>query len=382
MIRPHNGFLELSKPFIAAYKNKDTTPDKYITKDQIIYWYRRTLRSLDCDATDTTAGRPANNGSGNYFMGRPDGWETMDDVVYVVTLLTQPGTVKIASGGQVLEQAVPAGANLVTVPAAVGKQQFSLSRGGQVVLQDTSLMDISNVCPCGLYNFNPYVGTVPPGFNDPLGRDGIYSLTIGLHVSTCQATPSLGTNPPVTATGTTTISGGWTTTTTTTTTGGPIITSNPGTPTPPTTTTTWSQPPVSTPGSGGKSSPHSTLNRKYLKTSPNSSTSLQRRHVRRRRDGQLPRPLQLRLQLRLLPAGSVQVHVVGRPRHQGTRAQRPQRVPPAGRGRGVPRPVQLRVQSGVLSADGVSVLLRGGGRGRGRGEGMLGVKVVKKGLVE
>lgn len=255
MIRPHNGFLELSKPFIAAYKNKDASPDKYITKDQIIYWYRRTLRSLDCDATDTTAGRPANNGSGNYFMGRPDGWETMDDVVYVVTLLTQPGTVRIVSGGQVLEQAVPAGANLVTARAGVGKQQFSLSRGGQVVLQDTSLMDISNVCPCGLYNFNPYVGTVPPGFNDPLGRDGIYSLTIGLHVSTCQATPSLGTNPPVTATGTTTISGGWTTTVTTTTTGGPITTNDPGTATPPTTTTAWSQPPVSTPGSTSKFGP-------------------------------------------------------------------------------------------------------------------------------
>lgn len=62
---------------------------------------------------------------------------------------------------------------------------------------ETSLMDISNVCPCGLYNFNAYVGTVPHGFNDPLVGVGMASLTIGLHVTTCEAKPSLGTNPPV-----------------------------------------------------------------------------------------------------------------------------------------------------------------------------------------
>ncbi len=249
MSRPHNGFLELSKPFIAAYKNKDTSVNKYISKDQIIYWYRRNLRTLNCDATDTTSGRPANNGSGNYFMGRPDGWETMDDDVYVVTFLTQPGTITVTSGGQVFTQQVPAGANLVTVPMGVGQQKFTLSRNGQVVLQDTSLMDISNVCPCGLYNFNPYVGTVPAGFSDPLGRDGMASLTIGLHVSTCAATPSLGTNPPVTVTvsATATITGPATTTSSPSNPTGPVTSQ-------PASTTSTSQPaqPSSTPSTGRK----------------------------------------------------------------------------------------------------------------------------------
>ncbi|CAI6089667.1 unnamed protein product [Clonostachys chloroleuca] len=198
---PHNGWLELSKPFIAAYKAKEKTVDKYITGDQIVYWYRRTLKGLDCDATDTTAGRPANNDSGNYFMGRPNGWESMDDVVYVATLLKEAGTLTVNSGGQSVEKEVPAGANLIQVPAAVGSQTFSLSRNGKVVLEDKSLMEISNICPCGLYNFNPYVGTVPPGESDPLQPDGLASLTIGLHVSTCEAKPSLGTNPPVSTTG-------------------------------------------------------------------------------------------------------------------------------------------------------------------------------------
>ncbi len=190
-------------------------------------------------------------------MGRPDGWESMEDVVYVVTFLTQPGTLTVTSGGQVVQQQMPAGANIMTVPMGVGQQRFSLTRGGQVVLQDTSLMDISNVCPCGLYNFNPYVGTIPAGFNDPLGHDGLASLTIGLHVTTCAATPSLGTNPPVTLTSATA------TTTRTSTTGGPsstststsTSTSNPITSQPPTSSTSVTQP-TSTPGSGRKFSPY------------------------------------------------------------------------------------------------------------------------------
>lgn len=194
---PHDGWLELSKPFIAAYKDGATSVDNYIQKDQIIYWYRRTLRSLDCDSTDTTSGRPANNQSGNYFEGRPDGWQTMDDVVYVVSLLKSAGTISVTSGGQSKDEQAPAGAHIFTVPAGVGKQHFALKRGGSTVLDATSLMDISNVCPCGLYNFNAYVGTVPAGQDDPLVGDGLASLTIGLHVTTCQAKPSLGTNPPV-----------------------------------------------------------------------------------------------------------------------------------------------------------------------------------------
>ncbi|KAI5460198.1 mutanase [Mariannaea sp. PMI_226] len=192
---PHDGWLDLSKPFIAAYKNKDTDVSKYIQSDQLVYWYRRTLSALDCDSTDTTSGRPANNQSGNYFEGRPDGWQTMDDVVYVVSLLKSAGTVTVSSGGNTVTKNVPAGANIFTVPAGLGQQKFALTRNGASVFSDTSLMDITNVCPCGLYNFNAYVGTVPAGFSDPLEGDGLASLTIGLHVTTCQAKPSLGTNP-------------------------------------------------------------------------------------------------------------------------------------------------------------------------------------------
>ncbi|UKZ50342.1 hypothetical protein TrVGV298_004600 [Trichoderma virens] len=196
---PHDGFLDLSTPFIAAYKNGDTNVANYVQTEKVVYWYRRNLKTLNCDATDTTAGHSAPNASGNYFEGIPNGWQTMDDNVYVVTLLKSPATLSVTSGGNSQSFNAPAGANIFTVPAGLGKQSFVVNRGGQNILSGTSLMDITNVCNCGIYNFNPYVGTLPAGFSDPLGPDGLSSLTSGLHVTTCQPKPSLGTNPSVPA---------------------------------------------------------------------------------------------------------------------------------------------------------------------------------------
>ncbi|KAL7792562.1 carbohydrate-binding module family 24 protein [Trichoderma ceciliae] len=196
---PHTGFLDLSKPFIAAYKNGDTNVANYIQTEEIVYWYRRNLKTLNCDATDTTSNHPANNASGNYFEGIPNGWQDMDDDVYAVALLKSAGTLTVNSGGNSRTFNAPAGANIFTVPAGVGKQTFTLARNGQNVLSGTSLMDITNVCPCGIYNFNVFVGTLPAGPSDPLSGDALTSLTTGLHVTTCLPKPSLGTNPSVPA---------------------------------------------------------------------------------------------------------------------------------------------------------------------------------------
>jgi hypothetical protein len=184
----------MAKPFIAAYHAGATSVNSFITSDQLIYWYRPTLAGLDCDATDTTM-VSANNASGNYFEGRPNGWQDMQDAVFVVSMLTAPGVVTITSGGNTQSFNAPAGATAFQIPMAVGQQQFSLTRNGATVLSGVSLKNISPICICGIYNFNAYVGTLPPGFSDPLGHDGLASLTAGLHVNTCSATPSLGTAP-------------------------------------------------------------------------------------------------------------------------------------------------------------------------------------------
>lgn len=153
--RPHDGWLDISKPYIAAFKAGDSSPNNHISSDELVYWYRPAPRGVNCDSTDTCM-VPANNGSGNYFMGRPDGWESMADSVFVVSLLTSPATVQVNSGGTVYNYEAPAGASAKEVPMGVGSQSFAVIRDGQTILLGTSLKEIINGCVCGLYNFNAY----------------------------------------------------------------------------------------------------------------------------------------------------------------------------------------------------------------------------------
>ncbi|PYI30588.1 alpha-1,3-glucanase/mutanase [Aspergillus indologenus CBS 114.80] len=193
MDMPHDGWLQMSKPFIAAYKAGAKTVDPYISEEKLIYWYRPTPKGVSCDNTDTTMEGSPNNSSGNFFRGRPNGWETMEDAVYVVALLKSPATVQVASGPNSRSFSAPAGASAFTVPMGVGPQRFALLRNGQTVMSDTSLKDIVDSCICGLYNFNAYVGTVPaPSTIDRLGPVGLASLSQGLR--TACPTNTLGAN--------------------------------------------------------------------------------------------------------------------------------------------------------------------------------------------
>lgn len=144
------------KPFIAAFKAGATSVDSYITSDELIYWYRPTPKGVDCDATDTCMDPSASNSSGNYFIGRPNGWDTMEDSVFVVSLLKADAQIVVNSGGNVQAVQAHAGANSFQVPMGVGEQTFSVTRNGQTVFEGTSLKQIINGCVCGLYNFNAY----------------------------------------------------------------------------------------------------------------------------------------------------------------------------------------------------------------------------------
>lgn len=189
---PHDGWRDLAKPFIAAYKAGATAVDDYIEEDQIIYWYRPAPRTVTCDLTDNTMGA-GNNDSGNYYHGRPNGWEVMEDAVFVVTLLTTAGTLEVTSGNSTQTFDAPAGASSFKMPMEVGQQKFALTRDSETVMSGTSLKDVIDSCPCGIYNFNAYVGTLPEGTSDPLSSAGLASFTVGLAVETCSATPSLAT---------------------------------------------------------------------------------------------------------------------------------------------------------------------------------------------
>ncbi|KUI54863.1 hypothetical protein VP1G_02295 [Cytospora mali] len=187
---PHDGWRDLAKPFIAAYKAGATSLEDYITEDQIIYWYRPAPASVTCDSTDNTM-KPGNNESGNYFEGKPNGWGDLKDSVFIVTLLTSAGSITVTSGDNTQTFDAAAGASSFEVPLGVGQQKFSLTRDSKTVLEGTSLKDVIDSCPCGIYNFNAYVGTLPQGNLEPLGAAGLASFTVGLAVETCLPTPSL-----------------------------------------------------------------------------------------------------------------------------------------------------------------------------------------------
>ena len=191
--RPHDGFLQMAKPYIAAFHAGSKTVDSHIGSDQLIYWYRPTLKTASCDSTDNCEQPwPGPQPNINYFTGKPNGYETMEDSVFAVALLTSPGTITVVSGGNAPQTFnAPAGASSWQVGMGVGKQSFSLTRHGQTILSGDSLKDIISDCVCGLYNFNVYVGTLPAGASDPLSADGLISFTNSLS-ATCQPTPSLG----------------------------------------------------------------------------------------------------------------------------------------------------------------------------------------------
>ncbi|KAA8566475.1 hypothetical protein MFRU_042g00060 [Monilinia fructicola] len=190
---PHGGWLTLATPFIHAFHAGASDSSKYITKDAIIYWYRPNPLSLNCDSTDTTM-LDASNSSGDYFHGKPDGWETETDSIFVTAFLTSPGNVTVVSGGGAFQFNGAQGINAFTVPMGAGSQTFGLWRGGKKVLQDTSPRNVTKICGCGNYNFNAYVGQVPSAQSrDELTAAGTALLTKGIRVNADQCVAVTGT---------------------------------------------------------------------------------------------------------------------------------------------------------------------------------------------
>lgn len=193
---PHNGWLDMAAPFIAAYKAGAKSVNEYIEKDQIIYWYRPSLKSANCDSTDNTM-KGVTAPSENFFKGRPNGADTLAESVFVVALLKEAGTVEVSSGENKKTFDAKAGANAWAVPMGAGKQTFSLTRGGSSVLSGTSPRDISADCICGIYNYNAYVGTLPAGQPDALQSGYAYEgFAKGLAPGLCQPEPQLKSPAP------------------------------------------------------------------------------------------------------------------------------------------------------------------------------------------
>lgn len=143
----------MATPFINAFKAGATKVDDYITSDQLFYWYRPQSTTADCDETDTCMS-PVNHP--DYYIGRPNGWQTVADNVFVVSLLTSAANLQVTSGGNSQIFSAPAGASSFSVAMGFGQQSFELTRNSQTILSGISLKDIISGCVGGIYNFNAY----------------------------------------------------------------------------------------------------------------------------------------------------------------------------------------------------------------------------------
>lgn len=126
----------MAKPYIKAYKAGSKDVGGFIEEEKLVYWYRTMRSEVECDGTDTVG-------------ARPEGHETLEDEVFVVALLKEAAKIRVVSGGNEKMFDAPAGASAWSTDMGVGQQKFSLERGEQEVLSETSLRDIVDVCPCG-----------------------------------------------------------------------------------------------------------------------------------------------------------------------------------------------------------------------------------------
>lgn len=99
----------MAKQFIAAYKAGDAIVLPDIEEEMLVYWHQPTKKDVNCDAADTTMEGKPNSASGNFFVGRPNGYESMTDEVFAVSLLKSPARVTVKSGDQSAAFDAPAG---------------------------------------------------------------------------------------------------------------------------------------------------------------------------------------------------------------------------------------------------------------------------------
>jgi glucan endo-1,3-alpha-glucosidase len=148
----HQGYLELSKRYIAWFKTGQEPP---IDRDALFYFYR--THPMAAAASNT------NDVAVSTFIG------DVQDVLYTTVLLLKPADLQIVSGATSLTNSLPSGLNHLRTPFAPGAQTFTLWRNGAQVLSVQGPPIQSQIA---LYDFFPASGYAygPPGPSTPPGN--------------------------------------------------------------------------------------------------------------------------------------------------------------------------------------------------------------------
>lgn len=110
----HSGFLKMAKTFINAYKHGVSTNLGIPPQEEDVFmWYRL---------------QPAKINGKNDAWPLPKNASDCEDVVNVVSFLSNPATVYLKSGGVTKQLNCPAGISNFTVPWTFGNQSLSMNR--------------------------------------------------------------------------------------------------------------------------------------------------------------------------------------------------------------------------------------------------------------
>jgi glucan endo-1,3-alpha-glucosidase len=146
---PHTAWQATLPYFISKYK----TGNGQISRDIVVYWYRPFLKGAV--ASNDPLGQPyVANQDTSRSSYTPS--QVLQDNVYILSILTSPGTLVVANGGTNVTQNVPAGANLFAAKLNTGTQAVTLYRNNGVVCSSKGDVSVEN--NPSAYNYNVFVG--------------------------------------------------------------------------------------------------------------------------------------------------------------------------------------------------------------------------------
>ncbi|ODN73979.1 hypothetical protein L202_07473 [Cryptococcus amylolentus CBS 6039] len=142
----HTAMIDFAIPYIKAFKAGKSEP--VIEQEMLVYWHRPHLKSASCDDTDNC-------------LGKPTGWDYLEDTVFVSTMTQWGGIIKVTSGNSSpVIRYVEQGVQMVEVPMATGAQSFEFVTFKGGFGRTTSNVTVTDECWNGIYNYNYNAGSI------------------------------------------------------------------------------------------------------------------------------------------------------------------------------------------------------------------------------
>ncbi|KAL0946528.1 hypothetical protein HGRIS_012737 [Hohenbuehelia grisea] len=135
---PHTAWFDMSQYYITAFK---TGSYPAITKDVVYFWARPHPAGI------TASGDP---------IGKPQGWDWLEDSLWAVVFATSSASVTLQSGNIQNTFNVGAGVSKLKIQLAPGQITVKMSKNGQVIINKTP-NDFTYKTNTVRYNYNAYV---------------------------------------------------------------------------------------------------------------------------------------------------------------------------------------------------------------------------------